>query len=166
MGVEWRRSDKERPPGLVVLAAVAAFVGCIPGVFVAFAGSLAVSFSFVTLWRLPFTSGGLDDDLLTAVLRFGAVLQGGLLAVGVPVLLTMGAVRLLLRRDRWMLFLAGLPVTAVTAWQLLDPPVLGPGEAGTLLVIGPALAPLVALAPSVGRWVDTGRTPEIARSRF
>ncbi|MET0764552.1 MAG: hypothetical protein ABWY29_06775 [Blastococcus sp.] len=83
------------------------------------------------------------------------VLNPLIAVVGVVLLwlLVVGAVRLMSRRSRWVLVLAGLPVTAFAGWRLVDV-VLHGGQAWFLfLLMGPALAPLFALAPSVGHWL-------------
>ena len=121
-------ADEDWPPALVILAGVAAFMGTIPGVlfglFVLLTGGIGLLYA-AALPLVPF---------------FGLV---------VPWLLVVGAVRLMTQRSRWMLIAGGLPVTAAALWSLLhdgDVVVL-------LLMLGPAVAPFPAMAPSVGRWL-------------
>ena len=123
------KQDDDWPPVLVIIAGVGAFTGAIPGllygVFVVLTGGLA----------------------LYAVVN--PVIA--LVCVALPWLLVVGAVRLMTQRSRWLLICTGLPVTAFLVWMLLtDGP---PWQFAWLL--GPAVAPLVAMAPSVGRWLES-----------
>jgi hypothetical protein len=147
----------EWPPAAVVLAGIGAMIGLLPGALMALIGSwwLAV-FVIQTLW-LPFTEGGSAETVLRSaetVLRSARFLEASLLAVGLPVLLLVGLIHLMRRRDRRLLIVACLPVTAIAAWHLVGH-VSGSGDDGwvALVLLGPAVAPLFALAPSVRRWL-------------
>jgi hypothetical protein len=122
-----RQADDDWPPALVILAGVGAFMGVIPGLLFG---------AFVLL------TGGIG-------LFYASNPVIALVCVVYPWLLVVGAVRLMAQRSRWLLISAGLPVTAFAGWVLLHD-----GQAWQLLLLlGPALAPLFALAPSVGRWL-------------
>jgi hypothetical protein len=138
-----------RPPIAAILAGVAAFAGAVPLAAVALGGALWGVFILAGIIRLPWTWGG--DPLV--VLQLAASLQGGLLVVGFPFLLVTAAIRLLAGRDRLMLVVCCLPVTLVVVWSLLI--VLAGGWVNPWLfaLLGPAVAPLFALWPSVGGWV-------------
>jgi hypothetical protein len=141
--------SRSSPPAAVVMAGAAAILGAIPGVFAAFMGAFWLLLFVAGIVRLPWTEGGDPGEIL----MLPVLAQLSLFAVGLPVLLVLGAVRLLGRRDRLLLVFACLPVTLFALWRLvtLD-------ESGNawllLLVLGPAVAPLFALAPSVRRWLD------------
>ncbi len=119
--------DDEWPPALVVLAGVGAFIGAVPGVL----------FGVVVLLSGGIALIGLTNPVIALV------------CVVLPWLLVLGAVRLMTRRSRWLLICAGLPVTAFAAWRGVHEGALWE----LLIVAGPALAPLLAMAPSVGRWL-------------
>jgi len=134
------RTDDDWPPALAVLAGVGAFIGAVPGIL------------FVL--SVPLTSG----------LSLGAVLADARFAyvcVVLPWLLVTGAVRLMSRRGRRLLVLAGSSVTAYAAWVLHDAVVHDRPATQLFLVAGPALAPLAALAPSVGRWLASAPEPSL-----
>lgn len=152
-----RASDDESPPAAAVLAGVGGLVAAIPGIVVVLMGFSWLSYMLPGILRLPFTHGGTPAQLAIQML----LVQGAVLAVGLPVLVVLGAIRLLTRRDRWMLIGSGLPLTLFGAWQLLGAVTLGGNAWPLLLLLGPAVAPLFALAPSVGRWL-AGRPFRIA----
>ena len=118
--------DDEWPPALVILAGVGAFIGAVPGVL----------FGVVVLLSGGIALIGLANPAIALV------------CVVLPCLLVLGAVRLMTRRSRWLLIATGLPVTAFAAWRAVHE-----GQVWVLLLAGPALAPLLAMAPSVGRWL-------------
>jgi hypothetical protein len=131
-------------------------IGLLPGALMALIGSwwLAV-FVIQALW-LPFTEGlpSTEGGSAETVLRTAGFLEASLLAVGLPVLLLVGLIHLMRRRDRRLLIVACLPVTAIAAWHVVGH-VSGSGDDGwvALVLLGPAVAPLFALAPSVRRWL-------------
>jgi hypothetical protein len=142
--------SRSSPPAAVVVAGVAAIVGAVPGVFAAFMGAIWLLVFLAGIVALPWTEGADPGE----VLMMPVLTQLCLFAVGLPVLLVMGAVRLLGRRDRLLLVFSCLPVTLFAVWRLLMASA-GDGNAWLLLlVLGPAVAPLFALAPSVRRWLD------------
>jgi hypothetical protein len=66
-----------------------------------------------------------------------------------------GVVRLFARRGR-RLIVAFLPTTAVICWFVVRSLVARTDGAWlTLVFLGPAAAPFLVLAPSVGRWLET-----------
>lgn len=127
-------------------------MGAVPGAFVALVGAYWLLVFVAGMLQLPWTEGGDPGEVLMMPVQA----QLSLLAAGLPVLLVMGAVRLLQRRDRRLLLVSCLPVTLFALWRLVTA-VGGGGNAWLLLVVlGPALAPLFALAPSVRQWLDPG----------
>jgi hypothetical protein len=105
-------------------------------------------------------TGRLQDLLLPVLHADGLVtvvsaILGLVLALALPVVQAVGATRLMARRGRWLLVVSGLPMTVIVVRALVE--VIATGghtRAGLLLVfLGPALAPLLALLPSVGRWL-------------
>ena len=90
---------------------MAALAGAVPGLLPFLLGIGWLYYSLSGVAGLLFSHGAVPGEVAVLAL----LVQGSLLAAGLPVLVVMGAVRLL----------------------------------------GPALAPLLALAPSVGRWVAT-----------
>ena len=162
-GVPPRPPAEEWPPALVIAAGVGAFLGAVPGVFLMLVGSVAFLLGVVGVVLLPWSDGVTGGVLLSLALT----VQLGAAAVVLPVLQVMGAVRLMSRRDRWLLVFSGLPTTALSAWVLVEV-VLSDRQAWQLLVLlGPTLAPVLALLPSVGRWLaiapgrpaSSGRAP-------
>jgi hypothetical protein len=140
----------EWPPAAVVLAGIGAMIGLLPGALMALVGSYWLAIFVIQALWLPFTEGGSAET----VLRSARFLEASLLAVGLPVLLLVGLIHLMRRRDRRLLIVACLPVTAIAAWHLVGH-VSGSGDDGwvALVLLGPAVAPLFALAPSVRRWL-------------
>jgi hypothetical protein len=128
----------ERPTAAIV-SGVGALLGVLPAALFALFGAFFLIFALAGIVR--------GQVLLSLGLA-----QLCLFAVGLPVLLVLGAVRLLRGRDRLLLVLSCLPVTLfavgwlVTPGEIINPWLL-------LLLLGPAVAPLFALAPSVGRWL-------------
>jgi hypothetical protein len=122
----------EWPPPLAIVAGALAATGVLPGILFALGVVVSLGYGLVLLGS-PY--------LATAF-------------VVLPVLLGYGAVQLMSRRSRVPLLVGGLPVTAWIAWRLQDA-AQGTGElpAEVFLLLGPGLAPLVALAPSVERWL-------------
>lgn len=137
------------PPAAAVLAAVGAIVGAVPAAFVALYGVVTVVLGVVGAVAVTSAGDTPAADLLASGLALAGQVQLGLLAAGAPVLLVLGAVHLLTGRDRLLLLVTCLPVTAYAVWQLGD----GGGDWLLLVVAGPALAPLPALLPSVRRWL-------------
>jgi hypothetical protein len=146
---------------MVTLALVCAIVGLVPGAVLALVASWwLLVFVIQALW-LPFTEGGSAET----VLQTAWFLELSLLGVGMPVLLLVGVVHLVRRRDRRLLIAACLPVTAFAGWQVYAQ-LAGTGGSGwvALVLLGPAVAPFLALAPSVGRWLVAAPQDGPARS--
>ncbi|TFV66779.1 UNVERIFIED_ORG: hypothetical protein E4P37_05450 [Bacillus sp. AZ43] len=146
------------PPAVVVLAAVGAMVGTLPAVLAALVGLVALLFGVSAAVAVPFSDGWSATDAAAAGAALLRHLQLSLLAMGSPVLLFLGAVDLLAGRNRLLLVLTCLPVTAFAVRRLVDEPLLAGHGATWLLAVlaGPALAPLLALLPPARRWVASG----------
>jgi NAD/NADP transhydrogenase beta subunit len=84
--------------------------------------------------------------------------------VAIPVLQVVALTRFFRRRGRWLLVVALLPSTAVICWFVVRTVAAG-GDFGWVLLafLGPASAPLLALTPSVARWVAAGTGSALAR---
>jgi hypothetical protein len=104
---------------------------------------------------LPFSENAAPGEVLLLAVQ----VQLAALAVGLPVLMLLGVIRLLKRRDRKLLIAGYLPGTGLAAWFAYDHVARGGGSGWlVLLLLGPASAALFASAPSVGRWIsDAGR---------
>ena len=131
-------------PATVVLTGVAALTVVVPGL-----AGLALSvwgvLALVTLLTEPVQ---LLDPPAESVL----LVVGGLSAGIVPVLLVVGALRLLAGRGRMLLVWSGLPVTALLGWDVVEW-WRGDQSGWLFLLIGPGLSPLLALTAPVARWV-------------
>jgi hypothetical protein len=148
-GFPARPPAEDWPPALVIAAGVGGFLTVVPAVFLAFVGSAAFLLAVGGVATLPWSDGATGEVLVSLALP----VQLGAAAVALPVLQVVGAVRLMSRRDRWMLVFSGLPMTALAGW-LLGEVLLSDGQAWPLLVLlGPTVAPVLALLPSVGRWL-------------
>jgi hypothetical protein len=159
------RPDDEVPPPLAVLAGTLGWIGCAMHVVAALPLWYAAT-GFVQMRLEPvigLDGGGDAADIAVTVV---AALLGAAVAGGIPVALGVGASRLLSGRGRGLLIAASLPLAAVVL--LLGVQVLAgdPSPAWLLIVLaGPALTPLVAALPSVGRWVARGGTTPGRRPR-
>jgi hypothetical protein len=140
----------EWPPAPVVLAAVGATVGLLPGALLALAAAAWLALFVIQALLLPFAEGGSAEE----VLQTAGFLEVSLLGLGLPVLLLVGLIHLMNRRDRRLLIAGCVPATVVAAWQLYGH-LSGTGDHGwvALVLLGPAVAPMFALAPSVDRWL-------------
>ena len=156
-----RAEPDEWPPVPMMLAAGTSLAGLVPALLAAVVGLPWLLIFLAGAFLLPFSEGADPDEVLLLTLQ----VQGGLLVVGLPVAMLLGGIRLLKRRDRKLLVVAYLPATAIAAGWLFHG--ASTGSAGpwwaALLLLGPALAPAFALAPSVGRWLST-RPPARAGS--
>jgi hypothetical protein len=145
-----REVEEEWPPAAVILAALTSLIGLVPALIVLVVGLPWFLLLLAGVFRLPFSEGADPAE----VLMQAVLLQGSLLAVGLPVVMLCGVVGLLKRRDRTLLIVSYLPATALASWSVYDQLVRG-GTSGwiALVLLAPASAPLVALLPSVGRWL-------------
>ena len=140
----------EWPPIAVVLAGITAMVGLLPALIVWMIGLFWFLVFLFSALLLPLWENSDPDEVLLLPLQ----LQGGALAAGLPILMLLGVIRLLKRRDRKLLVAAYLPGTLITAWLACDH-LVGEGTSGwmVLVLLGPAGAPVFASMPSVGRWI-------------
>lgn len=127
-----------RPPPLVLAAGVLACLGVLPGLL----------FAVWVVLTLGFGLAVLGHPRLAVVL------------VVLPVVLGYGAFELVARRSRRPLLAGGVLVATWIAWVSRDA-VLDRGEVPpeVVLLLGPGLAPFLALAPSVARWLRAA--PEV-----
>jgi hypothetical protein len=139
-----RPEAEELPPAMVMCTSTAAVISAVPSIVPFVLG--AVWFPVVALGFLVAPS--LDGLRLTAASALG---------VAIPVLQVIALTRFFRRRGRWLLVVALLPSTAVICWFVVRAVGAGGDFAWVVLaLLGPAAAPLLALAPSVGRWVAAG----------
>ncbi|RBY88979.1 hypothetical protein DQ244_14430 [Blastococcus sp. TBT05-19] len=123
---------------MALLAGVGASIGVLPGVLFLLSVPLTLGYTALVVLHVPL---------------FAVVF------VVLPCLLGLGAVRLLSRRDRWVLVLGGSVVTAYVGWLAYRGLVHGEATWPVLVLAGPALAPLAAMAPSVRRWLTEEQVP-------
>jgi hypothetical protein len=136
------------PPAPLPPAAVAAAV-------LAFVGALPVLYLALVIWAL----GGLSSD--------GGDRGWALLPLAAALAQVWGGVRLLRGQGWRLLAMACLPATVVVGWLVVDsvsagqPPPLGP----LLLVLTPVVALGLALTPPVRHWIDARRDSGPAHGR-
>jgi hypothetical protein len=149
-----QRQDEPLPPAAVILAGIGAVVGVLPSLL---AGPAAVYLTFGLVERLARVIPGATLVLSTWMVHALVLVAAVVAALAIPVLQGWGAVRLFTRRDRALLIYGCLPVTGLVTLGALSAALSGdPGDASILLVLlGPAAAAPLALAPSVRRWLDT-----------
>jgi len=130
-------------PVMVSLTRAAALVSLVPAVLV---------MAFAALW-LPVLAAGLalspDADALR-LFALAAVLAA------VPAVQIVAVVRFRRRQGRWLLVAAFLPTAVLATVRVVS--WIASGTEGawlTVPLLGPASASLLALAPSVGRWIGT-----------
>jgi hypothetical protein len=147
-----RRRDEPLPPAPVILAGIGSLVGVLPSLLV---GGPAVYLVFGLVERLARAVPGSGEVVYSGPGQAIVTILAVLAALALPVLQGWGAVALFRRRGRQLLVWGCLPVTVLVAIgagsALLSD---DPGDAAILLVLlGPAAAPLFAVAPSVRRWL-------------